>query len=60
MSWHPPPRGKFKVNFHDSVQSNKAGIGFVVKNDICGLIGACTCSIPIVCSSVLDIEIRGL
>lgn len=34
VSWDPPPRAWFKVNFDGSMQGNKARASFVVRNDI--------------------------
>lgn len=50
MSWDLSPKCWFKINFDGSMQCNKAGACFVVRNDIRGLVGAY--SIPLMCSTV--------
>lgn len=52
------PKGWFKKNFDCSVQGDKAGVSFIVRNDIGVLVGAD--NIPVTSVSILEPEIRGL
>lgn len=34
LSWSPPPTGFYKINTDGSLQNHKAGIGFILRNDL--------------------------
>lgn len=54
--WELPSKVWFKLSIDGSVQSDKAGAGFVARTDICLLIEA-GC-FPVATNSVLEAEIR--
>lgn len=53
-----PLKEWFKLNFGHLVQRDKAKAGFIIRNDICALVGAS--SILVILVAVPDAEIQGL